>query len=83
MDMEEILNVLYELAAEPDPMRIKAFRQAVKIAEPHYKRLRAALGDEEGETIWNAAMDVETSVEGPIFQAGLRLGVRLMAMCLV
>lgn len=82
MDMETLLNELYNIAVEDDPARIKAFRQAAKTAEPYYERLRAALGDEEGEAIWNAAIDVEASVEGPIFQAGLRLGMRLMTLCL-
>ena len=82
MDMNKILDGLYELAVEDDPARIEAFCQAAKTAEPYYERLRAALGDEEGEAIWNAAIDVEASVEGPIFQAGLRLGMQLMTLCL-
>lgn len=82
MDMETILEGLYDMVVEPDPARIKAFSQSVKVAEPYYKRLRAALGDEEGETIWNAAMDVEASAEGPIFRAGIRLGMQLMTLCL-
>lgn len=82
MDMETLLDELYTLVVEDDPERIKAFRQAAKAAEPYYERLRAVLGDEEGEAIWNAAMDVEASSEGPIFRAGLRLGMKLMTLCL-
>lgn len=82
MDMETLLDELYNLVVEDDPARIKAFSKAVKTAQPHYKRLCAALGDEEGETIWNAALDVEATSEGPIFRAGLRLGMQLMTLCL-
>lgn len=82
MDMDEILYALYAAVAEPDPARIQAFRQSVKAAEPYYERLRAALGDEEGENIWNMAMDVGATSEGPAFRAGLCLGLRLMALCL-
>lgn len=82
MDMEDILDGLYELVVEDDPERIRAFQRAAKIAAPYYQRLRDALGDGEGEAIWNAALDVEVSAEGPIFRAGLRLGMRLMALCL-
>ena len=82
MDMETLLDELYILVVEDDPERIKAFRQAVKTAEPYYKRLRAVLGDEEGEAVWNAAMDIGAAEEGPIFRAGLRLGMKLMTLCL-
>lgn len=82
MDMDDILFTLYEAVVEPDPARIRAFSQSVKTAEPYYQRLRAALGDEEGERVWNAALDVGESSEQPIFQAGLRLGMHLMALCL-
>lgn len=82
MDMETLLDELYNLVVEDDPARIQAFRQAVKTAGPYYERLRAALGDEEGETIWNAAMDIGAASEGPIFRAGLRLGMKLMTLCL-
>lgn len=82
MDMETLLDELYNLVVEDDPARIQAFRQAAKVAEPYYERLCSALGKEEGEAIWNAAIDVEASVEGPIFRAGLRLGMQLMTLCL-
>lgn len=82
MDMDDILYILYEAVVEPDPARIQAFHRAVKTAEPYLQRLRAVLGEEEGERIWNAAMDIGAAAEGPIFQAGLRLGMRLMALCL-
>lgn len=82
MDMETILEELYYMVVEPDPARIKAFSQSVKVAEPYYKRLCAALGDEEGDTIWNAALDVGSSEKDAIFQAGLRLGMQLMTLCL-
>lgn len=82
MDMEAILDELYQMVIDPDPERIRVFRQSVRTAEPFYQRLRAALGDEEGERIWNAAMDVGAASDGIIFRAGLRLGMQLMALCL-
>lgn len=82
MDMEAILDELYQMVIDPDPERIRVFRQSVKAAEPYYERLCAALGDEEGENIWNMAMDVGATSEGPAFRAGLCLGLRLMALCL-
>ena len=82
MDMETLLNELYNIAVEDDPARIQAFRQAAKTAEPYYKRLCSALGEEEGNKIWDAALDVEGAGEAPIFRAGLRLGMQLMTLCL-
>lgn len=82
MDMEEILNVLYELAAEPDPARIKAQQQSVKAAEAYYEQLCSMAGQKEGDKIWGAALAIGADGEAAIFRSGLCLGVRLMTMCL-
>lgn len=82
MDKETLLGELYNIVVEDDPARIQAFSGAVKAAQPYYKRLCAALGDKEGDEIWCAALEVGASEEEPIFQAGLRLGMQLMTLCL-
>lgn len=82
MDMETILEGLYDMVVEPDTARIKAQRQCVEAAEPYYKRLCAMAGKEEGDKIWDAALMIGAEEEAAIFHAGLRLGMQLMTLCL-
>lgn len=82
MMMEELIDELYNLVAEDDPVRIKAQRQTVKAAQPYYERLCDLAGQEEGETIWDAALMIGAEEEAAIFRAGLRLGMQLMTLCL-
>lgn len=82
MMMEELIDELYNLVAEDDPVRIKAQRQTVKAAGPYYERLCDLAGQEEGETIWDAALMIGAEEEAAIFRAGLRLGMQLMTLCL-
>lgn len=82
MMMEELIDELYNLVAEDDPARIKAQRQTVKATQPYYERLCDLAGQEEGETIWDAALMIGAEEEAAIFRAGLRLGMQLMTLCL-
>ena len=82
MDMEELLDSLYELTVENDLKHEAIMRQRMADTEPEYERLCAALGDEEGEKIWFAALECGATEKTFIFDMGLCLGMRLMALCL-
>lgn len=82
MDMDEILSVLYKAAVEDDPVCWEKARRAFQETQPYYDRLCQALGEEEGDRIWNAISSAVTAEREYTFRCGLRLGLRLMALCL-
>lgn len=81
MDMDEILDVLYEVAVGSDPVYQEGARRYMEETQPYYDRLCQALGDKEGDQFWNAISALIAAQEDGAFRSGLRLGLRLMALC--
>lgn len=79
--MNDLLAELLELTIGDDPAYRDAVRAAMKCAEPQYDRLCAAMEDKIADEIWDAALDIGSAGQEPIFLNGLRLGIRLMALC--
>lgn len=79
--MNNFLENLYFHVMEDDSRCAQASLQAAIRAEPVHRRLLELVG-EEGETIWEAAIQVGCAEVTPAFWAGLRFGLRLLAVCL-
>lgn len=82
MDIKEILDILYEAVVLPDLVYKVEARRAFQETQPYYDRLCQALGDEEGDRLWSAVVAIGTNEQDCAFRSGLRLGLRLMALCL-
>ena len=79
--MDELLDELFFHAMEHDRRCHEENLRAQKAAEPAYRRLEQAMGKEADE-IWIVATQAGSAEVTPAFRAGLRLGLRLMAICL-
>lgn len=81
METKELLDALFQTAVESDPAYQAAVKQDMEATRPYYDRIFAALGEEEGERIWDGLMSVGAAQQNYVFRAGLCLGLRLMALC--
>lgn len=82
MDIDDILDALFQTIVEPDPAYQAQIREDLKATQPYYDRLCQALGDQEGDQVWTALASVGATEQDCAFRSGLRLGLRLMALCL-
>lgn len=81
MNRAEILGVLYELALGADPDYKEEARRKLRETQPYYDRLCQALGEEEGDKLWSAMVEIGAAAQDGAFRSGLSMGLRLMALC--
>lgn len=80
--VNDFLESLYFHVMEGDTYCAQVSAQASAQAEPAYQRLLELAGA-EGDKLWSAIIEVGYAEAMPSFRAGLRLGLRLLAVCLL
>lgn len=80
--MDEYWDDMFASLLEGDKVSAEVSLREAKKAEPLRRRLLELVGTEEGDKLWEAAVFVGCSEALPSFRAGLRFGLRLLALCM-
>lgn len=80
--MDAYWDNVFSLLLEGDKKCAEASGKAARQAEGAHRRLVELAGEAEGEKIWETAALMGCAEVLPAFRAGLRFGLRLLALCM-
>ncbi len=75
--MEDIFSILYQAVLELPPTEEQ--KAVTRKMEPVHSRLNDLVGDDAGDEIWGAAIEVGTADSADCFHRGFAMGFQLQA----
>lgn len=80
--MDAYWDDIFASVLEGDRVCIAESKKAMGEAERSHRRLLELVGEEEGDKLWSDAVLAGCAEALPSFRAGLRFGLRLLALCM-